>query len=204
MTDDTVEDRGSRPRTELAAGSYLGRYRLDAILGAGGMGVVWSARDPGLDRAVAIKVLQVRDATPAQRTRLLREARAMARLRHPNVLTVYEVDSTGGRDFIAMELVDGGSLDAWLATRPPRAEVMAALLAAGRGLAAAPRGARTRARSRSVAPVARHGRAARRNREGRAAAPRALARRDRHPGDRGRRHGEAAHEHRARAVRARR
>ena len=61
----------------------------------------------------------------------------MARLKHRNVLTVYEVGSVGDRDFIAMELVDGASLDSWLATRPPWREVLAALLAAGRGLAAA-------------------------------------------------------------------
>jgi hypothetical protein len=61
----------------------------------------------------------------------------MARLKHPNVLTIYEVGTDGGRDFIAMELVEGGTLDAWLASHPPRADVQAALIAAGRGLAAA-------------------------------------------------------------------
>jgi hypothetical protein len=71
------------------------------------------------------------------RTRLLREAHAMARLKHPNVLTVHEVGTEGDRDFIVMELVDGGPLDHWLAFGPEEAEVMAALLAAGRGLAAA-------------------------------------------------------------------
>jgi serine/threonine protein kinase len=61
----------------------------------------------------------------------------MARLKHPNVLTVYDVGTDQNRDYIAMELVDGDSLDVWLATRPPREQVMAALLAAGQGLAAA-------------------------------------------------------------------
>src|SRR5262249_45231079 len=66
-----------------------------------------------------------------------REARAMAKLRHPNVLTVYEVGNADGRDFIAMALVDGTSLDAWLATKPMRKEIWRALVDAGRGLGAA-------------------------------------------------------------------
>src|SRR5205085_3193532 len=65
------------------------------------------------------------------------EARAMARLKHPNVLTVYNVGTEGDRDFIAMELVEGGSLDEWLDRQPPRDLVIKAVLAAGRGLAAA-------------------------------------------------------------------
>jgi hypothetical protein len=101
------------------------------------MGVVWAAHDPDLERAVAVKVLRGDAAGQELRTRLLREARAMARLKHPNVLTVYEVGSAGDRDYIVMELVDGGSLDAWLKERPPEREVIAAILAAGRGLAAA-------------------------------------------------------------------
>jgi len=98
---------------------------------------VWAARDPDLEREVAIKLLHNADAGPEQRARLLREARAMARLKHPNVLTVYEVDSEADRDFIAMELVEGTSLDAWLEAKPPAEEVWAAVIAAGRGLAAA-------------------------------------------------------------------
>lgn len=118
-------------------GSRVGKYELLRPLGAGGMGVVWAARDPDLDREVAIKLLRSANAGPEQRTRLLREARAMARLKHPNVLTVYEVDTDGTRDFIAMELVDGTNLDTWLQTKPPAHQVWDALLAAGRGLAAA-------------------------------------------------------------------
>src|SRR5262245_17800892 len=99
------------------------------------MGTVWSAHDPMLDRTIAIKVIKGRESTDAMRTRLLREAQAMGRLKHPNVLTVHEVGTEGDRDFIVMELVDGGPLDHWLAFGPPYEEVMAALLAAGRGLA---------------------------------------------------------------------
>jgi eukaryotic-like serine/threonine-protein kinase len=115
----------------------LGKYRLDRVLGAGGMGIVWAAFDPDLERAVAIKLLRSGDDEPVLRSRLLREARAMARLKHPNVLTVYEVGTFQNRDYIAMEQVDGDSLDVWLASRPPREQVTEALIAAGRGLAAA-------------------------------------------------------------------
>ena len=122
---------------KMAAGFPIGGYSLEEVLGEGGMGVVWSAHDPNLDRRLAIKVLKRTDAAPSLRKRLLREARAMARLKHPNVLTVYEVGTEGDRDFIAMELVEGGTLDEWLDRQPPRDEVMKAVLAAGRGLAAA-------------------------------------------------------------------
>ncbi|MBA3452022.1 MAG: protein kinase, partial [Deltaproteobacteria bacterium] len=92
---------------------------------------------PNLDREIAIKVLKRHDAHPSLRKRLLREGRAMARLKHPNVLTVYEVGTDNDRDFIAMELVDGSSLDQWLTRNPTRDDVIRALLSAGRGLAAA-------------------------------------------------------------------
>jgi serine/threonine protein kinase len=121
----------------LEAGALLGKYRLERIVGAGGMGVVWAAVDPDLDRAVAIKVLRVAGDDPLLRSRLLREARAMARLKHGNVLTVYEVGTHKNRDYIAMELIDGASLDVWLAQKPPRPQIVAAMMAAGRGLAAA-------------------------------------------------------------------
>ncbi|HTR51969.1 MAG TPA: protein kinase, partial [Kofleriaceae bacterium] len=134
---DQTADAGSGPAAELVAGTQLGKYRLERQLGAGGMGIVWAAHDPDLERAVAIKVLHRADADPTQRARLLREARAMARLKHPNVLTVYEVNSAGERDYIVMELVEGTNLDAWLKAGPPRAEVYQAILAAGRGLSAA-------------------------------------------------------------------
>src|SRR4051812_4789982 len=128
-----AKPRGAR----LAPQAVLGKYTLERVLGTGGMGIVWCARDPDLERSVAIKLLHAADAGPEQRQRLLREARAMARLKHPNVLTVYEVDSDGDRDYIAMELVDGANLDAWLASKPPANDVWNAVIAAGRGLAAA-------------------------------------------------------------------
>ena len=124
---------------KMVAGHPIGTYELREVLGEGGMGVVWRAHDPKLDREVAIKVLKRMDAPASLRQRLQREARAMARLKHPNVLTVYDSGTEGGRDFIAMELVDGCSLDVWLHRHPDPDEVVAAVLASGRGLAAAHR-----------------------------------------------------------------
>jgi tRNA A-37 threonylcarbamoyl transferase component Bud32 len=122
----------------VAANETVGKYRLDKPLGAGGMGIVWAAFDPDLERAVALKLLRAEATEQASmRTRLLREARAMARLRHPNVVTVFDVGTDKGRDYIAMELVEGGTLDEWLQTKPARSAIIEALLAAGRGLAAA-------------------------------------------------------------------
>jgi hypothetical protein len=101
------------------------------------MGVVHAALDPDLERRVALKVLKAADV-PEARQRLLREARAMARLTHPNVVTVHEVGSAGGRDYVAMELIDGSTLEDWLeGERRTTREVVGAFLAAGRGLAAA-------------------------------------------------------------------
>jgi serine/threonine protein kinase len=133
----TEAGNGSGDPEGFSPGASIGKYRLDRVLGTGGMGVVWAAFDPDLERPVAIKVLRAADGSASMRTRLLREARAMARLKHPNVLTVYEVGTDRNRDYIAMELIDGMDLDRWLVSRPPRDEVLAALFAAGRGLAAA-------------------------------------------------------------------
>jgi hypothetical protein len=124
--------------TVEALGATLGRYRLERKLGAGGMGVVHAAFDPVLERRIALKVLHSATATFEARDRLLREARAMARLTHPNVVTVYEVGTVNGRDFVAMEMVHGETLAAWLrAGRRTPAAILDAFLAAGRGLAAA-------------------------------------------------------------------
>ena len=134
--DETADAGTAKAPAALAPGSQLGKYKLERVLGEGGMGVVWAAEDPDLERAVAIKVLKYAQAAVQLRQRLLREARAMAKLKHPNVLTVYEVGTSGERDYIAMELVDGQSLDVWFkhATADER---WTAIMAAGRGLAAA-------------------------------------------------------------------
>jgi tetratricopeptide (TPR) repeat protein len=117
----------------------IGRYDLLELLGRGAMGTVWLARDPRLDRRVALKIVRTdRFVDPAARARLSREARAMARVKHPNVVAVYDTDELDNGVFIAMELVDGVTLDRWLAVRErPWREIMRAFAAAGRGLAAA-------------------------------------------------------------------
>jgi serine/threonine-protein kinase len=93
-------------------GQTLGHYRIEARLGAGGMGVVYRARDERLGRTVALKVLPADKQTDeAARARLLREARAASALNHPHICTIYEVSDVGGQTYIAMELVEGQPLN---------------------------------------------------------------------------------------------
>jgi tetratricopeptide (TPR) repeat protein/predicted Ser/Thr protein kinase len=117
----------------------IGRFVLLERLGAGGMGIVYSAYDPQLDRRVAVKLLRADRAAHADdpADRLLREAQAMARLSHPNVVAVHEVGVHEGAIFVAMEFIEGTTLAAWLGTPRSPAEIVEAFLAAGRGLAAA-------------------------------------------------------------------
>lgn len=124
----------------LAPGVGIDRYVILTRVGQGGMGVVYAAYDPSLDRRVALKFLNRTDEELDARheRRLLREAQAMARLSHPNVAVVYEVGLFQGKVFLAMEFVDGVDLRAWLAARKRSAgEILDVFLAAGRGLAAA-------------------------------------------------------------------
>ena len=122
----------------LAPGTNVGRYVLVAPVGAGGVGVVYRAYDPELDRHVAIKLLQPQRAFPETRQFLLREAQALARLSHPNVVAVYDTGVFGDEIFIAMELLAGRTLRAWLiARRRATREILAVLAAAGRGIVAA-------------------------------------------------------------------
>lgn len=114
---------------------FLGRYVLLARLGAGGMGVVYAAYDPELDRRVAVKVL--RRARAGEQLR--EEARAIARLAHPNVIAVHDVGEADGEVFVAMEHVEGVTVREWLRTERPPAEILDVFAQAGRGLAAAHR-----------------------------------------------------------------
>lgn len=133
----------ARARSKLlgkpSAPSAIGRYEVIDRLGAGGMGIVYSARDPDLDRTVAVKVLRSRLIPDSQgRSRLVREAQALAKLSHPNVVHVYEVGREAGQVFIAMEFVKGRTLSKWVrGEEPPVAEVLTKYIAAGRGLLAA-------------------------------------------------------------------
>jgi tetratricopeptide (TPR) repeat protein len=118
-------------------GPRLGRYEIGALIGKGGMGAVYHAVDPQLGRPVAIKVLGRDVADGAER--LIAEAQAMAKLAHPNVVTVYEAGVADGHVFIAMELVRGPTARALLDRPRPWREVLETYLAAGEGLAAAHR-----------------------------------------------------------------
>ncbi|MEO7091776.1 MAG: serine/threonine-protein kinase [Polyangiales bacterium] len=109
------------------------RYRIVRRLGAGGMGVVYAARDPELGRDLAIKMLH--RGAPAARLR--REAQALARLSHPNVVGVHDVGEHDGQVFVAMELVDGMNLRQWLVAKHTPAEILRVLCAAARGIIAA-------------------------------------------------------------------
>jgi predicted Ser/Thr protein kinase len=116
----------------------IGRFALIERIAEGGMGVVFAAYDAELDRPVAVKLLRTDRDDPALRSRIGREAQAMARLSHPNVAQVYEVGEHQGRTFIAMELVRGRSLRAVAAERQrPWHELVRLYEQAGRGLAAA-------------------------------------------------------------------
>jgi tetratricopeptide (TPR) repeat protein len=122
---------------EWAAGTRVGHYVVLARIGAGGMGAVYRAEDVDLGRAVALKRLHV-DASETAKARLMREARAAAALQHPNVVTVHEVAEEAGTPFLAMELVDGVTLTAWLKERTRTSREIAHMIAqSGRGLAAA-------------------------------------------------------------------
>lgn len=126
-----------RPR--LCVGRQLGRYTVLGVLGSGGMGVVYSAYDARLDRKVALKF--VRGAhQQGDHKRLRDEARALARVAHPNVLTVHDIDEHEGELFVAFQYVEGMSLDRWLACKERSvAEIVDVFIRAGEGLAAAHR-----------------------------------------------------------------
>jgi serine/threonine protein kinase len=93
-----------------SVGSTLGRFRVGRLLGKGGMGEVYAAFDEMLERDVALKVLSEDGDAARQKKRLLREARLAAKLTHPNIATVYEVDELDGRLYIVMELLEGVAL----------------------------------------------------------------------------------------------
>jgi len=123
-------------------GTTLGRYVIERRLGQGGMGAVYAARDPELDRKVALKLLHPGLAEPGSqaRARLRREAQSLARLSHPAVVGIHDVGTAGDHVFIAMELVEGSTLSQWLdRARRTVPQILEVFVRAGEGLAAAHR-----------------------------------------------------------------
>src|SRR5262245_32252135 len=123
----------------LAPGSRVDRYQVLGAVGRGGMGQVYAAYHPDLDRRIALKVVHAAGAGGEDRRgRLLREARAIARLSHPNVIAVYDAGSVDDGIYVAMEFVEGQTIDKRLRAAPRKwREIVDVFVAAGRGLAAA-------------------------------------------------------------------
>lgn len=131
----SLDEGGSEYTEELPR---LERYELRRVIGSGGAGIVYLAFDPTLHREVAIKLLRPDNASsPLIRRRLLREARAMAKLSHPNVVTAYDVGESDLGVFIVLEYHPGGSLSDWLKNNHTLTERLERIVGAGRGLIAA-------------------------------------------------------------------
>lgn len=136
----TVEPAGqatasSPALADLPEGTRVGRYAISELLGKGGLGVVYAAHDPELGRRVALKLL--RTGRGLAQELLVREAKAMARVAHPNVLSVFEVGRWNDRVFVAMELVSGTDLREWLTQPRTLREIVDVFRLAGEGLSAA-------------------------------------------------------------------
>lgn len=133
----------SEPRDDatFVRPTRIGRYIVLDLVGVGGMGVVCTAYDPKLDRKVALKLLKDRPSkgpTTTGQARLVREAQALAKLSHPNIVTVHDVDTFEGRIYMAMEYIEGRTIAEWLAEeRPSWRSILEVFGHAGQGLAAA-------------------------------------------------------------------
>ncbi len=125
--------------SSLASGAVFGRYVLVERIGRGAMGEVWVAIDPDLDRKIALKLLRAdRIARAQDRERIDAEVRLMARVTHPNVVTIHDLGIVDDQLFMAMEFVDGETLERWVARGPhPWQEVLAIMRQAAAGLVAA-------------------------------------------------------------------
>jgi tetratricopeptide (TPR) repeat protein len=123
--------------TALEPGTQIGKFVVERELGAGASGAVYAVRDPELDREVALKLLHYRGEahSPAHEEMLLKEARTMAKLSHPNLVPIYEVGRWEDSVYVAMELIAGGTLRDWLAA--DHGDPLPVVIGAGRGLAAA-------------------------------------------------------------------
>ena len=107
-----------RRDSDLKEGTHVGRYQILGLLGKGGMGAVYKAYDPELDRSIAIKILTVKphegETASRPQARLMREAQALAKLSHPNVVSIFDVGTYEDSVYIAMEYVKGKTLREWL------------------------------------------------------------------------------------------
>ncbi|HVY39659.1 MAG TPA: serine/threonine-protein kinase [Polyangia bacterium] len=141
--DEETARASGRPAKEVAArlapGSRVGRYQILGLIARGGMGEVYAAYHPELDRRIALKmVFGPRDWGLDRQRRLLREAQIIARLNHPNIVTVHDARTVGERVYVAMEFVDGQTIAAWLReSERSWQQIVDAFVSAGRGLAAA-------------------------------------------------------------------
>src|SRR5262249_48367755 len=130
-----VRHGAHRSPLTLTAGAQIGRYPVLHRVGVGAMGAVYAARDAELDRTVALKLLHAAEGEDA-RKQLLREAQALARLQHPNVITLYDTGTFEERVFLSMEFISGRTLASWLAVeRRAPGEIVRVFALAGRGLA---------------------------------------------------------------------
>ncbi len=127
VTDDSV----------LAPGTQIGPYRIDALIGRGGMGIVYRALDTKFNRPVAIKFLSGDFSDTGARQRFQREAEAVSSLNHPHILTVHDAGDAEGRPYLVTELIDGGTLREWAEPRRPWRQVVELLTGVADGLAAA-------------------------------------------------------------------
>jgi serine/threonine-protein kinase len=136
VSDEAIASEVDRDQAHrVAVGTRLGRYAIEAVVGRGGMGVVYAAEDPQLGRRVALKLLH---GGTVDQARMVREARALARVADPRVLAILDVGTWRGRVFVVTELLEGVTLQAWrLAATPHWRRVVEVFLEAGRGLAAA-------------------------------------------------------------------
>ena len=141
--EDTLGDKlPGVPGKDLSEGTHVHRYIILGLIGKGGMGAVYKAYDPELDRNIALKMLTVSpqegETASLPQARLMREAQALAKLNHPNVVFVFDVGTYEEGVYIAMEYVEGRTFRDWLKQDKPKPkEIIEVLLAAGRGLQAA-------------------------------------------------------------------
>jgi eukaryotic-like serine/threonine-protein kinase len=118
-------------------GRRVGRYQIERVLGIGGMGIVYAAYDPQLQRKVALKLVRPENTTEVAQALMVAEARTLARISHPNVVTVFDAGEHDGEIYLATELVEGLTFTAWRTQPRTTAEIIAVWLQVARGLAAA-------------------------------------------------------------------